>query len=56
MEQAKWSGENAFDTGLSEAEIARRIRAEKDRIKAAGTASKDRDKGDPNLGIDVLHR
>lgn len=56
MEQAKWSGENAFDTGLSEAEITQIIRAEKDRIRAAASASKDRDKGDPNLGIDVLHR
>lgn len=56
MEQAKWSGEKAFDTGLSEAEIAQRIKAEKDRIKAAGSAPKDRDKGDPNLGIDLLHR
>jgi hypothetical protein len=56
MEQAKWSGENAFDTGLSEAEIAQIIKAEKDRIKAAASAPKDRDKGDPNLGIDVLHR
>lgn len=56
MEQAKWSGEKAFETGLSEAEIAQRIKAEKDRIKADASASKDRGKGDPNLGIDVLHR
>jgi len=56
MEQAKWSGEKAFDTGLSEAEIAQRIRAEKERIKAAATALRDDDKGDPNLGIDLLHR
>ncbi len=56
MEQAKWSGEKAFDTGLSEAEIARRILAEKDRIKAAASALKEHGKGDPNLGIDTLHR
>ena len=56
MQQAKWNDERAFDTGLSEAEIAQRIKAEKDRIKADASASKDRSKGDPNLGIDVLHR
>lgn len=56
MQQAKWNDKKAFDTDLSEAEIAQRIKAEKDRIKAAASVSKDRDKGDPNLGIDVLHR
>lgn len=56
MEQAKWSGDKAFDTGLTEAEIALRIKAERDRMKAAASAPKDPDKGDPNLGIDLLHR
>jgi hypothetical protein len=56
MDQARWNAERAFDTGLSEAEIAQRIKAEKDRIKATASTSKDQAKGDPNLGIDLLHR
>src|SRR6185436_579575 len=56
MEQARWSGEKAFDTDLSAAEITQRIKAEKDRVKAAASAPKAGDKGDPNLGIDLLHR
>jgi hypothetical protein len=56
MVQARWSGEKAFDTGLSEAEIAQRIKAEKERVKAAGSTPRDGDKGDPHMGIDVLHR
>lgn len=56
MREVRWNGDDALDPGLSAAEIASRIRAEKERIKAGAPNPKDPSKGDPNMGIDVLHR
>jgi hypothetical protein len=56
MDQARWTGDKTLDPGLTQSEMIRRIKAEKDRLKATSPGSKDQPKGDPNLGIDVLHR
>lgn len=57
MQELRWSGESSLDTEMSSAQIARRIREEKERLKKADAReSTDTSKGDRNMGIDILHR
>ena len=56
MSRAKWAGDASPGADLSTAEIARQIRAEKNRQKLRGTAAQEPAKGDRHLGIDILHK
>ena len=55
MNQAKWSGDNALDSNLSQEEIIQRIKQAKAQLRT-GEASGDKPGGHKALGIDLLNR
>jgi hypothetical protein len=57
MNEYKWSGENAPESGLSHEEIIQRIKEAKARQRGdAAPASDDRPGGDPALGAGIRHQ
>jgi len=55
MNQAKWSGDNALDSNLSQDEIVQRIKQAKAQLRT-GDKSGDKAGGDTALGSDVRNR